>query len=29
MHGFMEENDVKITCGGSRLEIKIEIFFKI
>ena len=22
----MEENDVKSTCGGTRLEFKIEIF---
>ena len=27
VHGYKEENDVKSTCGGTRLEFKIEIFF--
>ena len=24
VHGYMEENDVKSTAGGTRLEFKIE-----
>ena len=24
VHGYMEENDVKSTCGGTRLEFKNE-----
>ena len=24
VHGYMEENDLKSTCGGTRLEFKIE-----
>ena len=26
VHGYMEENDVKSTCGGTRLESRIEKF---
>ena len=24
VHGYMEENDLKSTCGGTRLDFKIE-----
>ena len=24
VHGYMEESDVKSTCGGTRLEFKIK-----
>ena len=24
VHGYMEENDLKSTCGGTMLDIKIE-----